>query len=106
MREIHFRSWHGRNKNFMYSIVERPFDENFPRLFLSSGLKDVNGKEIFAGDIVELANGDERIASEVVFVNGCFMIEQKNSLDECTELWRYMKNWRVEVVGNVMEDAL
>ena len=106
MREIRFRSWHGLNKKFKYSIVERPFDENFPVLYLSSGLRDVNGKEIFAGDIVKLANGDERIVSEVVFVNGCFMIKQKNSLDECTELWRYMKNWRVEVVGNVMEDIV
>ena len=106
MREIRFRSWYGWSKKFMYATVERPFDDNFPILYLSSGLKDANGKEIFAGDIVELVNGDERIASEVVFVNGCFMIEQKNSLDECTELWRYMKNWRVEVVGNVMEDAL
>ena len=106
MREIRFRSWYGWSKKFMYATVERPFDENFPRLFLSSGLKDVNGKEIFARDIVELVNGDERIASEVVFVNGCFMIEQKNSLDKFTELWRYMKNWRVEVVGNVMEDIV
>ena len=106
MREIRFRSWDGRNKKFMYSILERPFDNNFPQLFLSSGLYDINSLEIFAGDIVELVNGDEKIVSKVVFTNGCFMIGQKNSLDECTELWRYMKNWRVEIVGNVMEDAL
>ena len=106
MREIRFRSWHGRNNKFIYSIVERPFDENFPVLYLSSGLRDVNGKEIFAGDIVELVNGDENISSVVKFINGCFMIHQINSLDTWTELWRYMKNWRVEVVGNVMEDIV
>ena len=90
----------------MYATVERPFDDNFPILYLSSGLKDANGKEIFAGDIVELVNGEEKISSVVKFVHGCFMIHQINSLDSWTELWRYMKNWRVEVVGNVMEDIV
>lgn len=105
MREIRFRSWNGRNKEFMYATVERPFDDNFPILYLSSGLKDANGKEIFAGDIVELVNGEEKISSVVKFVHGCFMIHQINSLDSWTELWRYMKNWRVEIVGNVMEES-
>ena len=54
MREIRFRSWHRDSNMFIYATVERPFDKNFPVLYLSSGLWDVNGKEIFAGDIVEL----------------------------------------------------
>lgn len=101
MKEIRFRCWDGNQ--FRYSVAHIPFTENFPLFFLSSGLFSADSREIFAGDIVELVNGEEKIISEVKFVNGCMMIHQANSLDTWTELWRYMKNWKVSIIGNVYE---
>jgi uncharacterized phage protein (TIGR01671 family) len=75
------------------------FDEVHFRKF--TGPKDINGKEIYEGDILyELSFDGDAILCEVVFSNGAFMLKE----GEITDSFLYDSAKDMEVIGNVYEN--
>lgn len=74
-----------------------------------TGLKDMNGTEIYEGDRVRFWTGlNEEFLGEVKFVDGCFDIVCENA-GKYNTLRDYLKvyvgNHAVKVIGNVYEQS-
>ena len=122
MREIKFRAWDICHKTMGYGVegietimgaeifggcfddydcfgqyLDHP--EKF-KIMQYTELNDKNGKEIYEGDLVEVYfdNGALNFVGEVVYLNGCFMI---NSL---YSLYFEISNNGVKIVGNICEN--
>ena len=113
MREIKFRAWDKKQKEFhtwedlkCNSIsVAYLFNNTDLKLLQYTGLKDKNNKEVYEGDIlqVELDSGyvpAKKILNKVYFENGCFKSKDINSHEDVLfiELPSY------EAVGNIYEN--
>lgn len=116
MRSIKFRMWDG--KEFLYNLAKfnnnELFVENDPMKGIVkfnkpvldvqqfTGLYDVNGKEIWEGDIlsefIEDKEGNYFRQSTVIFYDGIFTTDH----DERDPLNQISTNW-MEVVGNIYE---
>lgn len=106
-REIKFRAWDKARKEYWgpYDFLN---DETLPRPIRNmvveqyTGLEDVNGKEIYEGDIVTLNGEWEEIehddCSIVTFENGCFRVGDGYE----NEAGSYLSDWRI--IGNIHED--
>lgn len=67
------------------------------KLMRYSGHRDINDKEIYEGDIVHLKNKYSSYIESVVFEEGCFSFEDET-------LYRSLKIWEGEVIGNIYEN--
>ena len=103
---IKFRAWDKRSETYLYNVQDAydtlsgfvkyddgenaDYDEDCFGAFLNNkrydveqftGLKDMNGKQIYKGDIVHVVTEDgyERIG-EVIFEKGCYWID--NGMDK------------------------
>lgn len=124
MREIKFRAWNKTKNEMTYKVLVGNTDENDENYTCASiyvpkigwlnadkfcidimqytGLKDINGKEIYEGDIIETSDGncfvryDEATTSyEVVFED-----------EAVISLWEaaVYGTKKVEVIGNIYEN--
>lgn len=112
MGEFKFRAWDKAEKRFYYftlqEILERKchyqggFDFRMVKADKTqyTGLKDINNKEIYEGDIVKVFDVSTGINSEgyVTFGNGCFYIT-----DGEYSRYRWV-DYQVEVIGNIYEN--
>mgnify|MGYP001174295378 CR=1 FL=1 len=123
MREFKFRAWDGCK---MCAVKALEFTENEGivvtkddgyfgytgsdlRLMQSTGLKDKNGWEIWAGDIVEIRYMNPLTNSEVVErykieKAESTLYEMRHSSGElCSDRSLFLAHERVEVIGNIFE---
>lgn len=133
MREIKFRFWDSKEKrmyemtpelvicyngevsrllyhedehNAEYSCIEwegTVYSEHIIPLQYT-GLKDINGKEIYEGDIVKIPNCKNPITPftlcEVRYENGAYkIISLKNK-----KIKDYLANWECLIIGNIYEN--
>ena len=75
-------------------------------LMVSTGLKDINGKEIYEGDIIQLAPPDDEWKGFVIFKNGAFSIMYQNGdiVPLYDELYDFQGEPYIYVIGNVFEN--
>jgi len=125
MNKIKFRAWNKKEKVFFHykdgihvgvmldgskaMVID---DEEDVEYSLFTGIKDVNGKEIYEGDIVKLLglNNNERVA-EIVFSkeNASFNVKEKvEGEGEIIHYWDFSFlsrcKTKIEVIGNVFEN--
>ena len=134
MREYKFRAWN-KNSKKMYKIGQITLEKGIwnyepdnreyigmsipyqPSSILMqyTGIKDKNGKEIYAGDIIEfsydmfIGNFDTFVAKgKIVFEEGAFYVEvfenERTTEDEAYLLYSINLD-TIEVIGNVWEDS-
>lgn len=115
MREVKFRAWDSINKNMRYDIAMVDFEKNrigfknpekrlvsenyrefwdLPyELMQYTGLKDINGMEIYEGDVCESVLGIKGI---VIFDKGAYKLKSKQSMYGISKL--------PKVIGNIYEN--
>lgn len=106
MREIKFRRWSFSNECMCYSEVvgleeffSNTFGENVSEDMQYTGLKDVNGVEIYEGDVLSALNEN----SAVKFDDGSFYIGI-GKIDRIKLSQQYIVDCGFVVTGNIYED--
>lgn len=106
MREIKFRVWN-KNECKMQVVKEMNLKEVnlindlFP-LMQYTNCYDINGKEIFEGDIVETTRALNHIVGVVTMIKGCWYIQDgKDSYYRLIPRFGTAEN---KVIGNIYEN--
>lgn len=118
MREIKFRAWDNSREVMEYGIQHEYdgnlscfgsyLDSEFWNVMQYTGLKDINDREIYEGDIVKqrITKKDivpeEYVLYEIVFENGMFTIRDSNGYVDCMGI--ALKTRTIEVIGNISEN--
>lgn len=103
MREIKFRVYDKRNKRWFYwdtadggNFWEMCRANEWHDICEYTGLKDINGKEIYEGDIVKWYDDYKYVIDYIAYEDGCFCQY------DGAELYRF--NHLCEIIGNIHEN--
>ncbi|HEM2820661.1 YopX family protein [Streptococcus suis] len=91
-----FNRKHLKNRTDVYPIAKQ---ERFI-LMHSTGLFDVNGKEIFEGDVVHAYSESARLIGVIEYFDNAYCIKTKNGI--YNSLWINAEYY--EVIGNIYEN--
>ncbi|MEY7999141.1 YopX family protein [Clostridium sp. Mt-5] len=102
-RKIKFRAWHKNNKHMCENVKTDLLDRNYLEFMQYTELNDVNGNNIYEGDIVSqksVINSCQNIdfTGEVKFYNGSWQIDSGN-----TTIYLFNENCENKVIGNKFE---
>lgn len=86
------------SKNDLFPSRTCSFDDII--LMQSTGLFDVNGQEIFEGDIVHAYSEDARLIGAIEYFDNAYCIKTKNGV--YNSLWMNAEYY--EVIGNIYEN--
>lgn len=117
MREIKFRAWDAKEKqmlevNHLFNLGNKQpievwtndyeggyrFNPDKSEIMQYTGLKDVNGVEIYEGDVVEFEVGLIRTKAEVVYSRSQFIVNMNSIMS------RSLAAYLVKVIGNRFEN--
>lgn len=99
-RKIKFRAWH-KNINYMCQSVKTDLlDRDYLEFMQYIGLKDINEKEIYEGDIVKTKYGIEII--KYFDKEARFRITNYNGGSD--KISDYIYDGGLEVIGNIYEN--
>ena len=115
MREYRFRAWDAISKTMHYDIICRGAAWN---QILSHGgagmqytwLEDVNGVDIWEGDIIKTEHEEDVYCYQVIFCGGSFDVNDPSCCKHCengTASHGSLNDTRIrptEVVGNIYEN--
>jgi len=106
MREIKFRAWNGKkmydwewNSKDICQQLSGKYDYEFTSIMQFTGLYDVNGKEIYEGDIIKHRYFSKKGIADVRWSN-----EQGYYLAIEPDGSRTMLNANSEIIGNIHEN--
>lgn len=94
---VHHFKWYTRWRNH-YKPARWSFDDR--PCWLGSGINDINGQEIFEGDIVTFGEHDTK--GTVIFADAMFQIAHD---DKFTILGKCKDFVAVEVIGHIEEET-
>lgn len=102
-RTIRFRAWHKNNKSMCQNIRTDLLDKNYLEFMQYTELNDVNGHNIYEGDIVhqESVKIDSPIINftgEVKFYNGSWWIDNGE-----VNIYLFNESCKNRIVGNRFE---
>lgn len=110
MREIKFRGWYGKDKG----MLEPQFNGFINNIFATeagiymqyTGLKDVNGKEVFEGDIVTHEDGEYWFVAVVEWMEYEFCFRIIKPFEDIYDFDDWYENGTldVQVVGNIHDN--
>lgn len=111
LRDIRFRAWSALDNKMYVCDMEEDIQDYFKHddgisLMQYTGLKDMNGKEIYEGDILKRDNSDHPMGdyvSDVIWSKdkACWMLKDAYCSGQ-RHLWRHAN--RMEVIGNIFEN--
>jgi uncharacterized phage protein (TIGR01671 family) len=116
-REIKFRAWDNSSMRYSewYGLDEFFYMCHEDVLMKYTGFKDVNGKEIYEGDVLQVTyidvaepTGVGVINSVVSFENGMFVckdegFDYEGKKEQPMSLYEWMKGEQVTIIRNIYE---
>lgn len=114
MRDIKFRAWHKNRKTFLdfdwavdklgrvFSILDKCVYDEFTdeiELMQYTGLKDMNGRDIYEGDVVEFEVSLTRTKAEVKYSRNQFIVSMNSVMPRSLDLYL------VKIIGNRFENS-
>ena len=109
MRKIKFRYWNGKKMLGQEAIINhlnKYIARNDEYLMQSTGLFDINGAEIYEGDVVKHSTIKKNLTVEYI-KNKCkfeAVKKQEGEFDVMYNLTEDMASKRLEVIGNIYEN--
>jgi len=110
-RGLHDRNWYTSDNKLVQGV--HPLDYHNLKVMQFTGYKDIDGKEIYEGDILGDWNdcdGKMVESRQTVYFDeslGCWMLDQSLNQDQTysSSLFENLNDFLYKIVGNIYENA-